>query len=214
MTQVISIFKTYKRNWRKKFSYQQKITIQMEFSKYHKALKSISITNSRNHKNPVKVKYEPPQGNMQYVIQQIKRPRNTWKNYLLKIIKKIDLCKLLIQKKIMQKSTKSNTPQAFENSEQHNIKHTHPFIQKGIKRNQIVKNQLINNDLELIQYITNHPKYDPYKDKDCQQQIQQDILDAAGLSSNKKNIIPSRKPAQAFKQCKGINQGLNASLDS
>ncbi|CAK71343.1 unnamed protein product (macronuclear) [Paramecium tetraurelia] len=44
--------------------------------------------------------------------------------------------------------------------------------------------------------------------------IEQDILDAAVLSSNKKIKIPLRKPSQSFKQYKQQNQDLNASLDS
>ncbi|CAD8054198.1 unnamed protein product [Paramecium primaurelia] len=76
------------------------------------------------------------------------------------------------------------------------------FIQKGIKGNQVVENQLINDDLEQIKYIINYPVYNPYQDQNCQEQIQQDILDAAELSSDKHNKIPQRKPTQSIKYSK------------
>ncbi|CAD8143865.1 unnamed protein product [Paramecium pentaurelia] len=178
------------------------------------------LLNSRNHQNPNKVKYEAPQE--KYVIRHLvnKKAKQYMEDLLIKDYIESEKAKKQIyvnyqfKKNIMQKSTKSDTTQTFDHSEQNNIKHIYPFIQKGVKGNQVVKNQLINNDLELIQYITNYPKYDPYKDKDVQQQMQIDILDAGGLSSNRNIKLPQRKTAQSFKQHNLRNQDLNASYDS
>ncbi|CAD8050217.1 unnamed protein product [Paramecium sonneborni] len=178
------------------------------------------LLNSRNHQNPNKVKYEAPQE--KYVIRHLvnKKVKQYMEELLIKDyienekVKKQIYVNYQFKKKIIPKSTQSNTLQTFDDSEQNNIKQIYPFIQKGTKGNQIVKNQLINNDLELIQYITNYPKYDPYKDKDVQEQIQKDILDAGGLSSNRHIKIPQRKTASSFKYNKFRNQDINGSLDS
>ncbi|CAK72425.1 unnamed protein product (macronuclear) [Paramecium tetraurelia] len=175
------------------------------------------LLSSRNHQNPNKVKYEAPQ--QKHVIRHLvnKKAKQYMEELLIKDYIESQKAKKQIYVNYQFKKNieqKLSTPQTFDQSQQNNIKHIYPFLQKGVKGSQFVKNQLINNDLELIQYITNYPKYDPYKDKDVQQQIQEDILIAGGLSSNRNIKLPLRKPAQSFKQQNLRHVELNASQDS
>ncbi|CAK55592.1 unnamed protein product (macronuclear) [Paramecium tetraurelia] len=151
------------------------------------------LANARSHENPNKIKYEPlPEKN---VIRHLvdKRAKEYMEELQLKDYienektkKKIYMnCQYQQNVLIKKKKNQFSSPISSDQSDS-KIKIAHPSKQKEQKNKQVIKNNLINNDLELIKYITNYPKYDPFNDKEFQETIQKELLQAGGLASEKK----------------------------
>ncbi|CAD8137142.1 unnamed protein product [Paramecium pentaurelia] len=150
------------------------------------------LEKARSHENPNKIKYEvlPEKNVIRHLVD--KRAKEYMEELQLKDYIENEKAKKRIyinlqykQNAQIKKKNQFSSPISSDQSEQ-KIKPVYPFIQKEFKNKQIIKNKLINNDLELIKYITNYPKYDPFNDKDFQETISKELLQAGGLASEKK----------------------------
>ncbi|CAD8051688.1 unnamed protein product [Paramecium sonneborni] len=180
------------------------------------------LVKTRNHQNPDKVKYDPlPEKNIICHLVN-KRAKEYMEELQIKDYIENEKVKRAIytnckfkQNAIIKDQQKLSSPNSSDLSDQQ-IQPIFPFIQKQEKTKLMMKNKLINNDLELIKYITNYPKYDPFNDKEFQEKIQKDLLLAGGLASEKKIEIPKKSHLikSTHKQFMNQIQNENKTLDS
>ncbi|CAK78776.1 unnamed protein product (macronuclear) [Paramecium tetraurelia] len=91
-----------------------------------------------------------------------------------------------------------------------NVKQIVPFIKQNY-----LKNQYINNDLELIKYITDFQVEDPFHDKEIQSKVKKSLLISAGIVPHNKIFkIPQKFHKQSYLNLKdGISQKSSRSID-
>ncbi|CAD8137768.1 unnamed protein product [Paramecium pentaurelia] len=91
-----------------------------------------------------------------------------------------------------------------------NVKQIVPFIKQNY-----LKNQYINNDLELIKYITDFHVEDPFHDKEIQSKVKKSLLISAGIvPHNQISKIPQKFHKQSYLNLKDeISQKSSRSMD-
>ncbi|CAK83365.1 unnamed protein product (macronuclear) [Paramecium tetraurelia] len=110
------------------------------------------------------------------------------------------------KKKIFQNSQYKNIVHQQSQSlhSLRNVKQIVPFIKQNY-----LKNQYINNDLELIKYITDFQVEDPFHDKEIQSKVRKSLLISAGIKIHKQSYL-NLNDGISQKSSRSINDSLNS----
>ncbi|CAK60516.1 unnamed protein product (macronuclear) [Paramecium tetraurelia] len=147
------------------------------------------ILKTASYENETKNKYEPPTQTSTIKFQIDQKAQQ----YIEELQTKNCISNEKAKKKIFFNSQYKNVvhkqSQSLHNLR--NVKSVVPFVKQ-----KYLNNQYINNDLELIKYITDYQVEDPFHDKQIQSKIRKSLLISAGIVPNHhshKNVQKANK---------------------